>query len=117
MVREIDRHGVLPGAIRAAESPGAPAAAGPAGDALASAASLGIRATYPALSRRLGEEGRVTVEIAQIGARLEPKLADPSGFARLNVAAIAAMRAALADPRFAAQVAPGARIAFVFKLD
>jgi protein TonB len=81
-----------------------------------SAGAMGIRASYPVISRRLGEEGRLVLELRGTDSNIEPTIIQSSGFERLDKAAIDAVQTALKDPGQAVRLRAGLRINFIFKL-
>lgn len=81
--------------VPAAEAPAAkPAGPVTLGGELAVACPERSAPAYPPQSRRLGEEGKVVlrVELDEQGAVSAAQVATPSGFARLDEAALAAVR-------------------------
>jgi protein TonB len=76
---------------------------------------------YPSESREKGEEGRVVVSftVRADGTLADIKVVESSGYARLDEAAMEAVRKSAFTPatRFGAPVESTRKIAFVFKLE
>ncbi|MCX8087328.1 MAG: TonB family protein [Rhodocyclaceae bacterium] len=83
-------------------APAAPLPAGPVslGSELAVACPERSAPTYPAISRRLGEEGMVVlrVELDETGSVAQARIETSSGFKRLDEAALAAVRSWRCQP-------------------
>lgn len=83
-------------------------------------ADLGIQASYPRLSRILGEKGRVLVEIKKdvSGAIGLPTVSASSGYLRLDQAALLAARGALKSGLLSRylETQDQMQISFIFKL-
>jgi TonB family protein len=76
--------------------------------------SLGIQVEYPRLSRLLGEQGSVVVEVAQ--DQNAPHVFSSSGFPRLDQAAVEATKKAKQSGMLAAEKQDPLRLRFVFQL-
>jgi TonB family protein len=82
-------------------------------------ADLGINATYPRLSRVLGEKGQVLIDIKHGSLGLESSVSHSSGYERLDRSALSAIQDAVHRGLLTRVIGErqNMQISFVFKLD
>ncbi len=80
--------------------------------------SIGLKINYPRLSRQLGEQGQVLIEIRKYGNNLDPKISRSSGYPRLDNAALLAIHDGIKNDQLLGSLAgrDQLRVSFIFKL-
>lgn len=108
-----------PGTRSSAQSPASPSTSTPAaGTVLGRRIASGRDPAYPAMSRKLREEGSVdlAIDVANNGRLRDVRIVASSGHARLDEAALAAVRGWTFRPRTGEEPNMVYRQRFVFRL-